>query len=314
MTNFSKLPLSLIAVARWLLWILLTDELGAKPRKVPIDPNRLTAGNRPDNCNTFEFVVDTLANANPVILAEPPFELPPFAGIGFRFEYDTDAPFVFVDLDNCIDPTTNEIADWAEAIITRMDSYTEVSVSLRGIHIICRSTELPGPGNRKGDIEVYWRGRWAAMTGHHLPGTPTDVEDRTEELLAFHREVFGTTAQPPKQAQSTPRNVVALPDDELLRRARTARNGARFRQLFDELPTRPNHSEEDLELARMLAFWTGCDEARIDDMFRRSALMRDKWLRADYRDRTIARAIATCGDTFGTSRQTSPRPPKKEGS
>ncbi|MGD0778733.1 MAG: hypothetical protein ABSC05_38630 [Candidatus Solibacter sp.] len=303
MTNLTKLPTALIAIARWVLYVLLADGPGTKPRKVPIDPHSLMPGNRPDSSASFEFVLDTLKHARPMALAEPPFEPPQFCGVGFRFEYDETAPFVFIDLDNCVDPTTGEIAEWAETIVGRIDSYTEVSVSLRGIHIICRSEKLPGPGNRKGDIEVYWRGRWAAMTGNHLPGTPTDVVDRTEELLTFHREVFGVPTKPQTPPQSTPKNAVALPDDELLVRARTARNGPRFRQLFDEPPTRPNHSEEDLELCRMLAFWTRSDEARIDRLFRRSALMRDKWLRPDYRRRTIAKAIATCGSTFGSGVQ-----------
>jgi primase-polymerase (primpol)-like protein len=300
MTNLTKLPTTLIAIARWVLYVLLADGPGTKPRKVPIDPNSLMPGNRPESSASFEFVLDTLKHARPMVLAEPPFEPPPFAGIGFRFEYDETAPFVFIDLDHCIDPTTGEIAEWAEVIVGRINSYTEVSVSLRGIHIICRSEKLPGTGNRKGDIEVYWRGRWAAMTGNHLPGTPTDVEDRTAELLAFHQEVFGMSHQPQGSALGTTRNVVALSDNELLNRARTARNGPRFRQLFDEPPTRSNHSEEDLELCRMLAFWTGRDADRIDRLFRCSALMRDKWLRSDYRDRTIARAISTCGSTFGS--------------
>ena len=114
MTNFSRLPLSLIAVAQWLLWVRLADEPGSKPRKVPIDPNSLMPANQPGCCAAFEFVLDTLDHARPLALAEPPFESPPFSGIGFRFEYDATAPFIFIDLDNCIDPATSEIADWAD--------------------------------------------------------------------------------------------------------------------------------------------------------------------------------------------------------
>lgn len=313
MMNFSKLPLSLIAVARWLLWVLIPDSPGGKPRKVPIDPSRLAPGNRPENCSAFEFVADTFNNTDPRLLAQPPFELPPFAGVGFRFDYDYAAPFVFVDLDGCVDSATGEIAEWAKAVITRLDSYTEVSVSGTGIHILVLSSQPPQGGCRKGPIEIYSKGRWAAMTGNHVAGTPDDLVDRTEELLAFHREVFGVPTEPQTPPQGEPRNAVVLSDDELFYGATTARNGARFRQLYYEPPTRPNHSEEDFELCRMLAFWTDCNAARIDRLFRRSALMRDKWLRADYRERTIARAIATCGDTYGAYRKAPPNPPVKGG-
>lgn len=151
------------------------------------------------------------------------------------------------------------------------------------------------------------------MTGNHVAGTPDDLVDRTEELLEFHRVVFGEPTKPQTPQKSGLPNVVVLSDDVIINRARNARNGPRFRQLFDEPPIRENHSEEDFELCRMLAFWTGGDAGRIDRLFRRSALMRDKWFRADYRERTIARAIETCGDTYGASRQT-PNPPAKGGS
>ena len=41
----------------------------------------------------------------------------------------------------------------------------------------------------------------------------------------------------------------------------------------------------------MLAFWTGGDPTRIDTLFRRSGLYREKWERADYRNKTIAETL-----------------------
>ncbi|PLS86750.1 MAG: hypothetical protein CYG60_05595 [Actinobacteria bacterium] len=49
-------------------------------------------------------------------------------------------------------------------------------------------------------------------------------------------------------------------------------------------------SRADLALCSMLAFWTG-DEHQLDRLFRRSGLYREKWERADYRERTIRKAI-----------------------
>jgi hypothetical protein len=47
-----------------------------------------------------------------------------------------------------------------------------------------------------------------------------------------------------------------------------------------------------------LAFWTGRDTGRIDALFRRSGLMREKWNREDYREATIARAVEQTGETY----------------
>jgi primase-polymerase (primpol)-like protein len=296
MNRFKNLPQSLIDIPRWLLYFLLTREPGTKPAKIPVDPNTLNPGNRPEHCASFEMVVDLFQNARPMPFMEPPVEPPPFAGIGFRFEYDATAPFVFVDLDDCFNRETGDPEPWAVSIVERLDSYTELSASGSGLHILLRSSQPPAQGCRRGKIEIYSKGRWAAMTGHHIEGTPRDLEDRTQELLALHRELFQPPSSTPAVRTAT---RVLLPDQEILRRARAARNGARFRQLYDELPTRPNHSEEDLELSGMLAFWTVRDPAQIDQLFRGSKLMRQKWERTDYRNATIQKAIANCKRAFG---------------
>jgi len=50
-------------------------------------------------------------------------------------------------------------------------------------------------------------------------------------------------------------------------------------------------SEADQALCSLLAFWTGPDPAKIDQLFRESELYRKKWERADYRERTVHKAL-----------------------
>jgi primase-polymerase (primpol)-like protein len=72
----------------------------------------------------------------------------------------------------------------------------------------------------------------------------------------------------------------------------SARNGERFRRLWEgDVSEYGSQSEADCALASHLAYWTGGDEARIDALFRRSALYREKWNRDDYRQRTIKRVL-----------------------
>jgi hypothetical protein len=87
-----------------------------------------------------------------------------------------------------------------------------------------------------------------------------------------------------------------LDDTELIRRGAAAANGAKFVRLWsgdtDGYGSGGNegHSEADLALCSMLAFWTGPDEDRIDALFRRSGLMRPKWDERHYGDgRTYGR-------------------------
>jgi hypothetical protein len=71
-----------------------------------------------------------------------------------------------------------------------------------------------------------------------------------------------------------------------------ARGGERFARLWSgDRSGYESASEADLALCSMLAFWTGPDEGRIASLFARSGLAREKWNRADYRHRTISRAL-----------------------
>lgn len=59
-----------------------------------------------------------------------------------------------------------------------------------------------------------------------------------------------------------------------------------------------SHSEADQALVCLLCFWTNFDVAWIDRLFRQSALERDKWERADYRQLTIDKALATVKEGY----------------
>ena len=78
---------------------------------------------------------------------------------------------------------------------------------------------------------------------------------------------------------------MASPMIEVIRKALSASNGERFSRLwYGDTSGYGSHSEADLALCGMLAFWTGGDAARIDTLFRQSGLYREKWDRKDYRN------------------------------
>ena len=68
------------------------------------------------------------------------------------------------------------------AIIAALDSYTETSVSGTGVHVIIRAGLNGHRRNRHGPFEVYEQGRYFFMTGEHVRGTPTTIEERQAEL------------------------------------------------------------------------------------------------------------------------------------
>jgi putative DNA primase/helicase len=213
------------------------------------------------------------------------------SGVGFVFTEDD--PFAGIDIDKCRDAQTGEIEPWAWKIVTAFDSYTEVSPSGTGLHIFVKAT-LPGPNNRKGPLEMYESGRYFTLTGEHLSGTPTEIHERQDVLERLYRHVFkiekassATNGHKPRTAQ------LDVGDEDLLALAKQAKNGDKFSRLWrgDTSDYAGDDSRADLALCSLLAFWTDGDTERMDHLFRQSGLMREKWNRHDYRERTFNRVL-----------------------
>ena len=196
------------------------------------------------------------------------------------------------DFDNCRNPDTGEIAQWAVDIIARVDSYTEISPSGRGIRIFAKGHK-PGNRCRTGDFEMYDQKRMLTVTGNHLYGTSTIVEQRQDEMAEVYRQYF-----PDNERAQTSFNTLEgtrLSDTEVLERARNSPNADKVKALWKgrwEAVGFPSQSEADLALCVLLHDSTD-DRSQIDRLFRQSGLYREKWDRLDYRERTINGALAT---------------------
>jgi putative DNA primase/helicase len=222
-------------------------------------------------------------------------------GVGFVFS--PDDPYCGVDLDKCRDPATGLIHPWAAEIIRGLDTYTEVSPSGTGVKLIARAILPPG-GRRQGQVEMYDRGRYFALTGHALPTLPDTPKARQARIAALHARLFAKAASTNRYSPQSSVSTGSATDDDILARALAARNGTRFARLWSgDISGYVSHSEADLALCTLLAFWTGGDPERIDALFRRSGLYRPKWERHDYRDRTVSLALAHGGATAPMGRR-----------
>ncbi len=287
MIDARRLPPELRACRRWVLWNRETRD--GNPTKVPYVPQRPQQRAAVDAPSTWGSFADALAAV----------EDGKADGAGFCL----GDGWAGVDLDQCRDPETGTIDRAALAIVRALDSYTEISPSGRGLHILVRGT-LP-PGRRRiGTTEMYSDGRYFTVTGHHLEGTRTTVEERTAELRALHARVFSAGDQPTRRRAGSPLvRAVDHADATLLENARVASNGAAFAALWagDTSLHGGDDSAADLALCNYFAFWTHRDPSRIDRLFRQSGLMRAKWDERrgtqTYGAMTIARAVAQCRET-----------------
>ncbi len=113
-----------------------------------------------------------------------------YDGVGFRFIADQD--YAGVDLDDSVNEEGN-LLPWAQDIVQRLNSYTEISPSGRGVKIYLRGT-LPKGRRAWHDrgIEMYDGGRYFCVTGRHVTGTPGDIMSRQDELTSLHIDLVGS--------------------------------------------------------------------------------------------------------------------------
>jgi putative DNA primase/helicase len=137
---------------QWLCWRI--EERDGKPTKVPYSP---LTGEKASSTDP-----KTWADYSEAVKAHKELG---YHGIGFVFTPEDD--LCGVDLDGCLDSQTGEIERWAQEIVGELDSYTEISPSGTGVHVLVRA-ELPKGRNRKGRFEAYDRGRYFTITGRHL--------------------------------------------------------------------------------------------------------------------------------------------------
>lgn len=285
--RYDNIPDGLRDHDTWIVWRL--ERRDGDETKVPYNP---TSGDHASTTDPTSWTgFDTAREA---------VEHRDFDGLGFVF---TSTPYMGVDLDHIRDPETGELTDRAAWIVERLDSYTEVSPSGDGLHVLVEG-EIPGSRSRTGDVEMYDTARFFTVTGAHVDETPATVNRRPDGLAEVYERVFGESEGSGEVVdfESVDADELEGPgndldDDEIVSAARSSKVGDRFARLWNgDNSAYPSQSEADLALCSMLAFWTSGDGAQIDRMFRDSGLYRPKWdeARGDltYGQRTIVKALS----------------------
>ncbi|AXR76146.1 phage NrS-1 polymerase family protein [Natrarchaeobaculum sulfurireducens] len=297
--NGGTIPEALIERAQWICW--RAEDRDGKTTKVPVDPETGNFASTMDDrtWTVFERALEYATSG---------------AADGIGFVFTATDPLVGVDLDDCRDPETGEPLEPAPSIIEQLDSFTEVSPSGTGYHVILEG-DLPDGRNRHGSIEMYDQARFFTVTADHVDGTPASINERQEALEEVHEEFIASKvsgaadtvdADPPNTG--TRDQSLELEDEDLLEKARSASNGEKFDRLWrGSTAGYDSKSEADMALCCLLAFWTGGDRTRMDHLFRQSGLIREKWDEVHYADgstygeKTIERAIGATDEFYDPS-------------
>jgi hypothetical protein len=105
---------------------------------------------------------------------------------------DTGRTLSGVDLDGVRDPRTGTLTEQARWIVDRVNTYTEVSPSQRGVKPLAWGKLPRGRrADHKAGVEMYDGGRYFCITGWRLDGVPADVMERGAVLAQLHAALLG---------------------------------------------------------------------------------------------------------------------------
>ena len=315
MTEFfpEGLPQELKDTGRWCVWKYEQREGRGKPTKCPYNPR--TGGgamsNNPGTFTSYQEAVNALKRGG-------------YDGLGVGVFDGLCA----IDIDHCIeeDGTPSLLA---VDIVSTMESYTETSPSGQGIRIFFKADGFSYDKSRyytmnaKQGLEVYVSGatsKFLTATGNSAPWAGAfPIYERAEALQIVLDRYMVRPARTAPEATTVNNSFTVngtqapldLSDADIIAKAHKARNGATFGALWNgDTSGYGSHSEADMALCNLLAFWTGCNAGQMDRLFRSSGLMREKWDRqqsgSTYGALTIAEAIRTCSASYDPSTYSSP--------
>lgn len=261
--NFNRIPNELKSTPNWVLWRSELRE--GKKTKVPYQiTGEMAQSNNKRSWSTFPTIIKF-------------YEKGGYDGIGFMFSKDD--PFIGIDIDHCF--KEGALSELAEDVIETIQSYTEYSPSGDGIHIIAKGKlPLKGPGTGRKNpsigLEVYRHGRYFTFTGDCLEEVA--VEERTDQLKILFDKYLVEKEKPILQRKTSNRmDISNLSNAELWEKMFSSKNGNSIQDLFNGHLINGDHSSADMALCNHLAFWTDKDVTKMDDMFRETALLREKW-------------------------------------
>lgn len=288
------------ALNQWVCW-----GKPGKPPKIPYNPvtGYPAKPGQPETWTSFNKAVEAVKAGK-------------YKGIGFELNNNG---IVGIDLDNVIDPETGYIVPEAENIVTDLDSYTEISQSGKGVHVLVKA-DLELTENRaklrdcntlsekKPGIEVYNKGRYLIVTGDRY-GENKGIEERnaiTKATVDYYFRPQDTTEYTGIQRNAA--ECVGIPMNTALSLADQLEIGlekdSKLKALWNGDRPNGNESADDQGLMNKLAYWCNCNPEAMRKAFLNSPHTsskdpehQKKLNRKDYLKRTIETAIKSCKST-----------------
>ncbi len=167
-----NIPKELIDKPRWVCWKWKwRDRKWTKP---PYDPKTGKLADTGDPSTWASFAK-----------AYEEYQIAGYDGIGFVLNKE----YTGFDFDDSRDPSNGQIFEPHLSEIVRLNSYTEISPSQKGLKTLTRA-RLPKGGHHSKEIGIFDTGRYFYVTGNVIEAVSKEIESRQTEVDSFIRRFY----------------------------------------------------------------------------------------------------------------------------
>ena len=210
-------------------------------------------------------------------------------GTTIAYALDGNDKVSCVDIDRCFDEN-GELSETAKEALKRSGAtYAEKSVSGNGLHIFGKTDGMDlRTFSKGGDLEFYQKEQFIAMTGDGAKtkdlvnfdtcGMKPYLESKCEKRIEWKGVCKGENG------------LSSMSDKDVVEKAREAKNGDKFKRLYAGEDLQNNHSNSDMSLMNILAYWCNGDKEQMLRIFATSGLFRPN-KSADYYEHTAIKAL-----------------------
>lgn len=195
--RLQAMPAEMRERPQWLLWRFVVKPDAKKPAKMPYYVNGCPRGwprGRPNDGRPTERQpqVDQGHELDRACLATLDQVIQRLQGSlqweGAGFAFLPGDGLIGIDVDGAVDRATGELSELCRTVVEACESYTELSPSGAGVHVIVKGDTETFKSDDIG-LEVYCGRQYFTCTGRALEGTAAAVQDIAPEALAWMRQL-----------------------------------------------------------------------------------------------------------------------------
>ena len=284
--NLAKnVPAEMKALPNWC--VLKIYKKDGVTKKFVVNPNNPQGGwakhNDPSNWTTFDKAMEYARKNNG-------------AGLSFAIK---GSGFNAFDLDHCYDKETKTYNETAKKFLADLpNSYAERSVSGTGLHIFTKGSvcENGKYNEARGGaaVEVFETWGFVSMTGNVVDEQHKSLVDLPENVKKEIQSQIGEKkVYQPQVVRNTYHNY-ARSDSEVIDVIRKSKKADEFNSLMNGALLCGDHSDTDIKLMGILAYFTNGNVQQMKSIFKQSKLYREK--KSDsYYEHTAQKAASNVG-------------------